>query len=279
MSDWDLVFNGLTMGQKPYGLENLVGFHEAPDLRASDAVRSRSHGEFAGTDLLGGRTISASIIVTATHPNSAIWQALSQALVVGQSAETTLTATLPGVASGVTVQVSARVRRLSLPINMEYTLGLGRAEVEWRCTDPRIYDANETVVGIVQATSSGGLLFNATFDLDFGGDAVGGVGSATNTGEFGAPWTAVITGPITNPRIENVTTGTLLSFAGTLSATDTLTVSSFDKSIILNSAASRYSWLVTGSRWFDLAPGLNQVRLAGASGSGSMTLTFRSAWI
>lgn len=192
MADWEITFNGLTLGPDPYGLRRVTGFHDNPDVRFVDEVRARNHGQWNSADYLGGRTIQASIIITSRHPSNAIWQAVSQALVTGQAAETTLTAQIPGVALGGSVQVNAKVRRLSLPIDIDYTLGLGRAEVEWHCSDPRIYAATLSSVTITQATSSGGLLMPALAPLVFSGTASGGIGATSNAGEFPAPWTATI---------------------------------------------------------------------------------------
>lgn len=279
MSDWTLTFNGLTMGPEPYGIVQVSGFHDAPDVRTADQARARQHGQWANVDYLGGRRVQASIIVTAPHPASATWQALSQALVAGQAAETALTATIPGVAYGNPIQVMARVRRLALPIDLDYGIGVGRAQVEWHCTDPRIYSATATTLTTSQAVSSGGLLAPIEAPLEFGGSASGGQVVATNDGEFGAPWTAVLSGPVTNPRIENITTGQTIRFTGTLATGETLTVSSLDRTVLLNGTASRYSWLTAGSSWFDLPAGSSTIRFAGTSGTGSMDLTFRSVWI
>ena len=279
MADWEITFNGLTIGPRPYGITRLTGFHEAPDVRTADQNRARQHGQWSSPDFLGGRTVQASIIVLSKHPSSTVWQALSQALVAGQATESTLTATLPGVAYGNTIQVNARVRKLSLPIDLDYTIGTGRAEVEWHCTDPRIYSSTLTTLTTTQATSSGGLLLPALAPLAFIGTATGGQVVATNSGEFDAPWTAVISGPVTNPRIENVTTGQTISFTGELGEGDTLTISSLDRTVLLNNTTSRYSWLTAGSSWFDLPAGDTTVRFAGASGSGSIDLSFRSVWI
>jgi hypothetical protein len=279
MSDWQITFNGLTIGDATYGIEQLTGFHDSPEVRTSDQIRARSHGQWSSPDFLGGRTVQASITINSQHPSSAAWQALSQALVTGQQSESVLSATIPGVAYGNTVQVNARVRKLSLPIDMNYTFGVGRAEVEWHCTDPRIYSSTLTTLTTTQATSSGGLLLPALAPLAFIGTATGGQVVATNSGEFDAPWTAVISGPVTNPRIENVTTGETISFTGELGEGDTLTISSLDRTVLLNNTTSRYSWLTAGSSWFDLPAGDTTVRFAGASGSGSIDLSFRSVWI
>lgn len=281
MNDWQMNFNGLTFGAGTvYRISNVIGLHDLPDVRSSDQPRSRQHGEFAGIDLLGGRDIDVQITVTAKHPDDTTWQALSQALVAGLPQELPLTMQIPGVALGNELQVQARVRRLSLPVDMDYYVGVGRGAVSFHLTDPRLYSSTETSLSVNQAAPDGsGLTFNATFPLTFGGGSSGGQVVATNDGEFAAPWVATLSGPVTNPRLENVTSGEIISFDGTVNSGETLVVSSLNRTVLLNGTASRYSWLEQGSTWFDLAPGNNTIRFAGTSGTGSMTFVFRSAWI
>lgn len=280
-TDWTVEFNGITIGgaTNPYQVASIVGLHETPDIRTSDVNRARTHGQFAGVDYLGGRNITAVVEVRSPHPSNNIWQAFSQALVAGQSAELPLVVQVPGLASGGTVQVNARVRRLALPMDRSYSLGAGNAAVEWHCTDPRIYSSTLTTLSTSQAVSSGGLVFPAVAPLAFAGSASGGQVVATNSGEFDAPWTATITGPVNDPRIENVTTGKVVGFTGVLNAGETLTISSLDRTVLLNGTASRYSWLNPSSSWFDLPAGDSTIRFAGTSGTGTMDLNFRSVWI
>jgi hypothetical protein len=280
MIDWQMTYNGLTFGASTvYGIQSMSGLHDLPEVRTSDRARARTHGQFQGSDYLGGRDIDVSVTITSKHPSNAIWQAFSQALVAGQVDELPLTIQVPGVGLGGEIQVGARVRKLSLPISMDYYKGVGRANVQFHCTDPRMYSSTLQSVNFTQATTSGGLSFNATFNLSFGGAATGGTATCTNGGEFPSPWEATITGPIVDPRIENVNTGQIIYFIGTLAAGETLVVGTQDRTVLLNGTASRYSWIKQGTQWFDLAPGDNTMRLAGASGTGTMAVNFRSAWI
>ena len=280
MSDWQMSYNGLTFGASTvYGIRSVSGLHDLPEVRSSDRDRARSHGQFSGSDYLSGRDIEVEITVSSKHPSNTTWQALSQAFVAGQVTDYPLTIQIPGLAVGAEVTVSARVRRLALPVDMEYYIGVGRAVVQFHCVDPRLYASSVSTVSMTQATSSGGLTFPATFNLSFGGAISGGSAVCTNSGEFSTPWVATISGPITDPRIENVTTGQIIYFTGSLGAGETLVVGSLDRTALLNGEASRYSWIKQGTQWFDLAPGNNTIRLAGASGSGSMTVQYRSAWI
>lgn len=281
-TDWTLTFGAITIGGagSPYQLARLTGFHESPEVRTADQIRARAHGLFAGTDFLGGRSIMAEVEVVAQHPNETIWQAFSAALVPGAGDETTLGVQFPGLASGTAVQVGARVRKLSLPIDRAYLNGHGSALVEWYATDPRVYSQTLNTATANQATVAGtGVTFPVTFPLSFGGAVSGGQLMATNAGEFTAPWVATISGPIDNPILENITTGQTLAFTGSLIAGETLVVDSLARSVLLNGTASRYSWLVVGSQWFGVQPGANAIRLAGTAGSGSVSFSYRSAWI
>jgi hypothetical protein len=281
-SDWTFTYNGLTIGGdgSPYQITQLTGLHDSPEVRTSDQIRARAHGLFAGTDLLGGRSLMAQVEVVAAHPDETVWSDFSRALVPGQGDELPLVFQIPGVAGGISIEVGARVRRLSLPVDRSYFFGHGSAAVEFWATDPRIYSQAATTQSVSQASVSGtGLVFPITFPLSFGGAVTGGQFVATNAGEFAAPWTATIAGPIVNPVLENVTTGQAIAFTISVGAGETLVVSSLDRSVLLNGTASRYSSLVVGSSWWELAPGDNTVRLAGTSGSGSVSFTFRSAWV
>jgi hypothetical protein len=280
-SDWQIIFNGLTIGGggTRFGLIEIVGLHDTPPVRMSNRDRARAHGQYAGTTYLSGRPLVATCEVMAPHPNNAVWDAFSSALVPG-GAEMEWQAQIPGVAGGRLIQLLAQVTGLRMPQGRDYMFGKGVASVEWWATDPLIYDAEETSLATTMASLAGtGFTFPLTFPLSFGGPVSGGIITATNEGEYPAPWSATIAGPVTDPRIENVTTGQTIGFVGSLAAGEELVIDSKERSVLLDGVASRYSWLTSGSEWFALAPGDNQIRLAGAAGAGSLTLSFRSTWV
>ena len=274
-----LTYNGVTIGAGS-GLEvvELEGVWETPDLRTSDVDRSRAHGQWQGIDLLGGRAITATLQANVPIDDNA-WSVLQRALVATGN-ELPLTLQLTGFANSSQVTTDVRVRRLSVPVDTErYQFGVARVVVEWWATDPRFYDSSETSTQVQISSPTGtGLTFDVTFDLGFGGEIPSGVMNVTNFGNFDAPWVAEITGPLTDPRIEHVGLGRTLEFDGEVQSGQTLRVDSATKTVTLD-GASRYSWLQPGSQWFDLEPGSNQLRFAAQSGTGTGTLTFRSAWI
>ena len=276
---YQITWNGLTLGgaSEIYKLRNVSGLHDSPGVRTSDMDRARQHGQFAGLDYLTGRSIQASVYVLSDDP--ADWAAFSNAMTVANSAESTLTVSVPNLASGRTLNISAKCRKVSMPVELDNQFGIGKADIEWWATDPRMYDSTLSSVTVAPSTPTGlGLLFDATFDLSFGGGAPTGAVVALNNGNFPAPWTVTFDGPLTTPKIENTATGDILTFNGTVPAGSQLVVSSLDRTVLLN-GSSRYSWLVSGSKWFNLPTGTQQLRLTASGGTGTATLTYRSTWI
>jgi hypothetical protein len=275
---WQMQWAGLTIGgDSPYQLVEVSGVQDSPDVRTSDADRARASGEWAGNDLVSGRTITATVeVVASDEPTIA---AFKSAMTVATGPERPLTLQFPGVAGGDQVTVGARVRRLSLPVNRRYQFGHATATVQWRATDPRIYsiDVQEQTVAVFGGQDNG-VEFDMVFDAEFGGVVPRGAVPANNDGNFPAPWSVTFDGPVTNPRIENQQTGQRLEFIGTVPGGSRLVVGSMNRTVQLD-GASRYQWLKTRSQWFDLEPGVTTLRLAAESGTGSATLTYRSAWI
>jgi hypothetical protein len=261
------------------GVVELDGVYATPDVRTSDADRARQHGQWPGVDLLGGRAITATLQAILPHPQEAQWAGV-QGLLRPTGPERPLTIRMSGFCGGNEVRTLARVRRLAVPVDVErYQFGAPQIVVEWWATDPRFYAvAESTETATVQSPEGFGLTFDVTPDLTFGGPLPAGVMTATNDGNFPAPWVMEIEGPITDPRIENVTTGATLRFVGSVGGGEVLRIDSLARTVTLG-GASRYSWLLPASQWFDLEPGATQVRLAAQAGTGNATLTYRSAWI
>lgn len=247
-----------------------------PGFRTSDRDRPFRDGEIAADDLLAARKIVLDVWVLGT---------------TDADAEDNLTA-LRAAWAPATANSELRVRLAST----EYALvgrprgciavldllkngGTIRARLEYKATDPRLYSAEVTDAALSLASVAGtGMTFPATFDLSFGGALSGGITTVTNSGLHPAPWVVTMNGDLVNPTLENVTTGETLSFSGTVASGDQLIIDSEAKTVLLNGTASRYSWIEVGSSWFDLDPGENEIRFSADSGSGTATLTYRSAW-
>lgn len=277
--DYTITFAGLTIGNgTPFQLMNIDGIENLPDIRVADSPRGGRDGEFSGLDLLAGRDITIDLVIFDSgvgdyFTNIELFKAMS----LKAASESIFTFQLPGRTSR---QLMARARRRSLPVAQDYQFRYGAASVQFHATDPRIYDSTLTQVSTSLPTSSGGLSFAAAAPFVFGSGGTGGSLAAPNIGTYEAPYVIVFTGPLVAPSLEHVAQGKKLDFAGgSLAAGETLVVDSLSRTALLNGTASRYSWLTSLSQWFTLAPGANGLRFAGASGAGSVQISYRSAWL
>jgi hypothetical protein len=269
---WEL--NGLLMGQGTSYLVEDFQMWVAPDIRPGETVRAQSHGAFPGTDWLGTRLVSAIVNIT---PSTQTAEIAAMQTLAGAWQPPADGATVPlvwQVGDGVKYRLNGKPRLASTAF--EYWMP---TECRFVATDPRIYANTESSASTGLATGSGGLSFAATAPFVFGTSG-GAFMSCTNSGTFNAPWTATFTGPLVAPTLTHVGTGKALILSGaSIAAGETLVVSSASRTVLLNGTASRYSWLAATSQWFDLSPGANSVNLTGASGAGSVTIAWRSAWI
>lgn len=150
-------------------------------------------------------------------------------------------------------------------------------------SDPRKYSAAVTVLTAALPTAGVGRTYNRTYTLTYG--ALGSTGFVTpnNLGDYATGATIDFLGPVTNPAVEHIESGSRLAFNITLSNTDTLTVDLMSHTVRLNGTASRRSSLSFNSTWFTLQPGINTLRFTGTAGTvdprTAMNVTYQSAWI
>lgn len=88
----------------------------------------------------------------------------------------------------------------------------------------------------------------------------------------------VLRGPLTDPRLEHVSSGKMLEFDIGIGSTSWLEIDTLNRTIMLNGTTSRYNTLLPGSEWWDHEPGHHVVRLRAAAGTGTVEATWRSAW-
>lgn len=100
-------------------------------------------------------------------------------------------------------------------------------------------------------------------------------GLANNAGTFPAVPVWTVVGPATNPRITNDTTDFYVQIDTTVGAGQTLVVDFSEKTVML-AGTSIYNSLNTGSRWWQLEPGNNDIDFTGIT--GTTELAWHSAW-
>lgn len=270
VADLQFELNGLLLGEgTSYDIVQVAGWDDLPEIRTTDKEKALRHGLYPAADFYGKRVLVFELEVWANTP--ALMRAAIDALLDATNdpdADVAIVGRFPSYPIG-DVLTFGKCRKREVPTTLEQQLGMGLAALQIECPDPRLYSnlLLTTSTGVV--TSTGGLSFPLTFPLDFGGTGDSGTFQVTNLGNFEAPWTAQITGPITNPQIENLTTGELVRVDIALGAADTLLIDQDTRRVILNGTQSRYSLLSTDSdlTW-GLGKGTTSLRFSGTTSGG-----------
>lgn len=281
VADYEIEFDGIKISDNAN--LSILDFDpfSMPEVRSSDKIRGLDDGLFPGTDYLGGRTINL-VVEVAGEDQASFYTAYKTLMDACRKTPDNrlLEFRLPSWPE--VIRANARVRRFNgLNINTAFDLGGPvAANIQFYCSDPRLYSSAEqsATVGI-QGTQSG-RTYNLTFNRSFGGLVASNIIVANNGGNYDAPWSARIDGPVTNPSIESVSQSKTLRIIGSIGVGEFLEVhSSPYKTIMLGGTATRYSWLADSTQWFLLSPGNNDIRFNGSSaGAPTMTFSWRSTW-
>lgn len=245
-----LVFN---TGADDDGVEwwaTSVGGWDSPDVRSPRGQRASAHGLYLSTFFHGGRSLElAGHIVCPTTALAYSAKTLLAAL-VNVDRDLVLT-----VFEDECRQV---VARRSDRLLLRQTDGLVEFQIPLVAADPRKYGCDTRSLAVGTATDA----------------------TATNHGTIDAFATATITGPVGTPTLVNVSTGDELPVDIALAAGEQLDVD-FDLHLVTVGGASVRSALLSGYRWWTLAPGDNVVRLEGygTDGGTRLELRWRDAWI
>ena len=263
--DFQLAFDGLDLGDGTvYDLIAHRGFG-MPGVRSADRTLSQRDGKHAGDDYLDERVIELTFEIDGTASAATV---------------NTLTFQLPGYAGGGVRRVNVRPRRLDQPGTLEQSRGLSTVDMQVVATDPRMYADAESSSSTSLPSGGTGLSWPLTWPLNWGTITNSGLAVADNAGNYPAPVTIRVDGPVTNPSVENLTVGKTVELLLTVAAGDFVLIDPNERTVLLNGTASRYSALTAASEWWLLEPGVNEIRFqASTSTAATMTLTWRSAWI
>jgi len=255
------------------------GLLGTPRIRSADIERAQAHGMIAGRDWMGSRAVVFDITVLGSGQADGETK-LNELLEAFAPSETDIALDVRISGNPAEYRMYGRPRGVDDNLGRMTLTGKMRARCEFVATDPLRYSTTEQSTSTGLATSSGGLTFAASAPFVFGTGGSGSTMSCPNDGTFAAPWVATFTGPLVAPTLTQVGTGKALILSGaSLAAGETLVVDSKRHTVLLNGTASRYSWLAAASQWFDLLPGANSINLTGASGSGTVSIAWRSAWV
>jgi hypothetical protein len=143
--------------------------------------------------------------------------------------------------------------RLDPPVNSAYQFGWLEIASEWVVPDGKIYDATPNTANTTLPQSLGGAKFPWTFPVNFG-PSTGGTLAAVNNGLYPAKPVFKITGPVTNPKINNPLTGQYIRVNLALQSGDVLTIDTGSRVVRLN-GVNRNNALDVGSSLFTIPVG------------------------
>jgi hypothetical protein len=252
----------------------------SPAPRAIADVRPNDHGVTDSTNYYGARSIELIGQVVASN-KADMWAALDDlkgSLVLGS------THILKFRREGLDFDEQATVRvdsTVDVPLGPMPSAFL-QFGVSLLAADPRFYTTTQSQGSYDPTdTGSGGLSFNLDFELDFNSSS-GAQLSVDNEGNVNTPPVFVITGPVTNPIIDNDTTGQSIYTQGLeLSTGDTIEIDTQSRTVLLGGTTARPDLIdVSQTDWFYLRPGVNLLRMRGtdmSSGETELAVTYRSA--
>ncbi|MFF4922913.1 MULTISPECIES: phage distal tail protein [unclassified Kitasatospora] len=280
---WTATWGGLLLGEdSTVVLEEVAGLLDAPDVRSSDAELLQRDGLTPGTDYMGARTVTLTMLALDDHELPDLLAAFAPG-----GPERPFAFAFPGVAGG-RARIMARVRKRAVTVDREFHAGRRRVTVELLATDPRLYSADEATATVaVAAPREGRPIFPLTFPFDMGtGPAVRAAPDITNTGSVDT-WPVVRltprAGEVRDPSLTLVHNGERKRFALRglrVGRGDALVVDMGRRRITLN-GASRFGQVDPTSTWFSVPPGASTVQLDVLEGPDGVTadVQWRSAWM
>lgn len=186
-------------------------------------------------------------------------------------------------------ELEAEQAEVRIEGDLEYTFDVDEPTViRWALTlfaeDPRRY-------GVVQRSGSydptegandAGVLFDVDFPLEFSsGDA--SALSVTNEGTYPTPPVFTVTGPVTNPSVENVSTGESIETAAFALLSGSVAVFDVDARTLTVDGTLRPDLIkAADTTWFELGAGQTTLRLGGddmVADETSLAVTFYDARI
>lgn len=193
-------------------LEEVSGLLDAPEVRTSDAELLQRDGLTPGTDYMGSRTVTLTMLALDDREVPALLGAFAPG-----GPERPFEFAFPPVAGGRS-RIMARVRKRAVTVDREYHAGRRRFTVELAATDPRLYGAwLQSATVAVDVPRGGRPIFPLTFPFDMGnGPAARSAPDIYNAGSVDS-WPIVRltprTGEIRDPALTLVHDGVRRRFA------------------------------------------------------------------
>lgn len=265
--------------------ESEAGFSSSPPARPAQTDKTSGDGTWTGNGWYSGRVITLQGTCVAPNQVAMLWAKMAIKKAVKPYKPLNLRVDELHLSRQVQVRLNDQVQ-----IQDE-----GDVAFKWQIAlfagDPRLYSVDTLSVSCElpgEAAGGTGRAYPRSYPRLYPGGGPGADGEVVfdQVGDYEqTPAVITVTGPVINPVIQHAESGSQLAFSLTVDYGQVLTVDLGSASATLQGDPAS-GFLASGSAWFMLSEGVNQVSFRGAPGtapggvpgSPRMTLTASSAW-
>lgn len=146
--------------------------------------------------------------------------------------------------------------------------------------NPQIFGATVVDSGAVARASGGGFILPVILPIVSTGQTGGSV-LMVNAGNANSYPILKLTGPLTNPFIQNTAVNKTMQLNYTIPAGSVVTIDMLNKTIMLNGTSSILSVKTSDSEWWGIVPGNNNINFATntSADTGNLDITFFNAYL
>lgn len=252
-------------------------------VRTQDLPRQSSHGVHGGRDLLDADTITGQVLAQATSKVD-----LSDLIdaFLGNWTPSSVDIGLRANMLGETRVRFGRPRRARPGTRTMTRYGprnfASIITFQFDALDPVLYSDDVHSAATAPPGAGTGITLPVTIPFTIPAGSSSGILGAYNAGTLPTPWTARLDGPLVNPTIQHIESGSEMQFNAngglSIASGEYVLLDSVTRSVLYDGVADRRFTLLLGAGWFDLAVGTNTVRLTADSGTGTLTLNWRDAY-
>lgn len=277
-TEWPL--NGETFYRAVNGLKHFTGM---PPFNLTESQTPLADGAVLRYVLAGVREVDVPLYVIAS--------AYDELYTAARSLEGALNPKNgPGILRSTAPDMTMRDLNCTYAGGFEHDWSEGQAYITFiasvlvfRAHDPYLYDTNATQVG--PFTASAGVPFFPILPIHLSSSSVLSGFSIDNDGDVEAYPVWTIHGAGSAITLTNNTTGKSLALTGngglTLGTSDSLTIDTQARTVLLNGSTSEYSRLSFASSLWKLAQGFNSISISmtGTDANSSVQMQYKRRWL
>lgn len=277
-ADGQLEYNDTLLGGNVTTFcTSITGWDDLPDMAAASSDLAMYHGGRVGAYYARPRTITWTGVVhnmvSASFP--ATIAAIRSGFTINRS-ETQIPIYIRTHTT--TLKCYGSVTKRSIPNDRIFgSARIADVSIQFYCPDPRRYSLTSSTLSTdFPAITSDGLDYPLVYPLDYGAAVTVGSMSFTTLGDAPVPAVYTITGPCSNPRVVNNTTGGHVEFGIVLGSGDSLVLDTSAGTAVLNGTVDRlYTRTVDSSPMLllELEPGANSLFVTAADWASGAALT------